>query len=58
MLELLLTNLANLVKVKTIVTLLLVIAIVIGFLKLYVSVEVFIPLVTMVLTFYFTRKEE
>ena len=58
MLESLLTNLANLVKVKTIVTLLLVIAIVIGFLKLYVSVEVFIPLVTMVLTFYFTRKEE
>lgn len=51
------TRLAKLIDVKTIVTFTLVGAITHGFIARYVSVEVFVPLVTAVITYFFTRKD-
>lgn len=52
---------ANLFKIKSIITLALTAALIYGFIVGTVSSEVFIPYVTMVLTFYFNKdknKEE
>lgn len=57
-LKLLLKNLANLVKLKTIVTLILIGVISWGFTKEMVAVEVYVPLVMAVITYYFTKKED
>jgi len=56
-LELLLTNLANLFKVKTLITLLILIAATVGFLRGMVAVELYMTMATMIVTFYFTKKE-
>ena len=56
-LESLLTNLANLFKVKTLITLLILIAATIGFLRGMVAVELYMTMATMIVTFYFTKKE-
>jgi len=53
--ELLVKNLANLFKVKTIVTLMLTLALTIGFLSDTVPIEVFAPFVMAIITFYFTK---
>lgn len=47
----------NLLKVKSIVTLLLVASVCIGFLKQYISSEVFVSLVTLSLTSLFKKNE-
>lgn len=56
-LESLLTNLANLFKVKTLITLLILIAATVGFLRGMVAVELYMTMATMIVTFYFTKKE-
>jgi hypothetical protein len=50
--------LTNLVKVKTIITLAVTGAMIYGFVKGKISTELFMPIVTMILTYYFTKKEE
>jgi hypothetical protein len=56
-LESLLTNLANLFKVKTLITLLILTAATVGFLRGMVAVELYMTMATMIVTFYFTKKE-
>ena len=56
-LESLLTNLANLFKVKTLITLLILVAATVGFLRGMVAVELYMTMATMIVTFYFTKKE-
>ena len=53
--------LINLLKVKTIVTLIITVCLAVGFLRGQISVDLFMPIVTLVLGFYFTKdiiKEE
>lgn len=50
--------LTNLIKVKTIITLAVTGAMIYGFIKGTISTELFMPIVTMILTYYFTKKEE
>lgn len=50
--------LTNLIKVKTIITLAITGAMIYGFIKGKISTELFMPIVTMILTYYFTKKEE
>ena len=49
--------LTNLIKVKTIITLAVTGAMIYGFIKGKISTELFMPIVTMILTYYFTKKE-
>jgi len=56
-LVLLVTNIANLIKVKTLVTLALIGALVYGFLMTFVPVEVFTAIVGSVITYYFVKKD-
>lgn len=55
--EVLLTNLAELFKVKTLVTLTLIGVGSYGFVKNLVSAELYAAWVTAAMTYYFTRKE-
>ena len=48
---------ANLIDLKSIITILMVVALVIGFFQNKINANELIPLVTMILTFYFTKKE-
>lgn len=48
--------LINLLKVKTIVTLIITICLAVGFLKGQISVDLFMPIVTMIFTYFFTKK--
>lgn len=56
-LETLLVNIANLFKVKTIISFVVIVAMTMGFLAGLVPVEVYAPLATAVMTYFFTRKE-
>ena len=51
-------NLIKLIDLKSIVTLLMVSALIIGWFLNKISSEEFIPLVTMVLTFYFAKNKK
>lgn len=48
----------KLIDLKSIITLLMTVALVIGFFMNKISTEVFIPFASMVFTFYFTKKKE
>lgn len=48
-------NIAKLFKVKSIITLMLISAITVGFIKNTVSSEVFVSLASSVVTYYFTK---
>lgn len=50
--------LVNLLKVKTIVTLIITLCLAIGFLKGQISVDLFMPIVTMVFTYFFTKNND
>lgn len=50
-------NFAALLKLKSIITLVMVFSLVIGWFNGKVTNEQFIPLVTMILTFYFAKKD-
>ena len=56
-LKLLLKNIANLFKVKTIITLMIVAVTCIGFSNGSVPVEVFVGMAMAVITYYFTKAE-
>lgn len=47
---------AKLIDLKSIITIIMVMALVIGWYKEMVTAEQFVPLVTMILTFYFAKK--
>lgn len=49
--------LTNLIKVKTLITLAVTGAMIYGFISNKISTELFMPIVTMILTYYFTKKE-
>lgn len=49
---------AKLIDLKSIITLLMVVALVVGFFMNKINASELIPLVTMILTFYFTKKEK
>lgn len=49
---------AKLIDLKSIITIIMVGALVSGFSKGVISANEFIPLVTMILTFYFARKDD
>lgn len=49
-------KIAKLIDLKSIITIIMVIALVIGWYKGMVTSEQFVPLVTMILTFYFAKK--
>lgn len=50
--------LIKLLKVKSIITLLMVGCLVYGFVANKITNEQFIPLITMIITFYFAKKDE
>ena len=50
-------KLLKLIDLKSIITILMSITLVIGFFKGLISAEVFIPFATMTFTFYFTKKD-
>jgi len=54
----LLNNVADLVKLKTIITMEVLTALTIGFLNGMVPVEVYVSIATAIVTYYFTRKED
>ncbi len=56
-LKLLLKNIANLVKIKSLITLLLISAMVHGFVVGTVPIEVFAGMAMAVITYYFTKAE-
>ena len=56
-LKLLLRNLANLVKVKTIITVIVITALTVAFLNGSVQVEVYAPFAATIITYYFTKNE-
>ena len=49
---------SKLIDLKSIVTLIMVIALVLGFAYDKINAQEFIPLVTMILTFYFAKKDK
>lgn len=49
-------KIAKLIDLKSIITIIMVFALVIGWLKGKVPNEQFVPLVTMILTFYYAKK--
>jgi uncharacterized membrane protein required for colicin V production len=49
-------KIAKLIDLKSIITIIMVVAMVIGWFKGMVTSEQFVPLVTMILTFYFAKK--
>ena len=51
-------RIAKLIDLKSIITILMVVALVVGFFKNMISANELIPLVTMILTFYFTKKDK
>ena len=51
-------KLAKLIDLKSIVTILMILALVAGWFLDKVTAEQFIPLVTMILTFYFAKKDK
>ena len=51
-------NLANLLKVKTIITITVITASTVGFLKGLVPVELYMAMATSIVTYYFTKKDE
>lgn len=51
-------RIAKLIDLKSIVTIIMVVALVIGFFLDRVNTEQFVPLVTMILTFYFAKKDK
>lgn len=51
-------KLIKLIDLKSIITITMAIALVIGFFKGMISTEVFIPFASMTFTFYFSRKKE
>jgi hypothetical protein len=50
-------KLIKLIDLKSIITILMAITLVVGFFKGMISAEVFIPFATMTFTFYFTKKD-
>ncbi len=48
----------KLIDLKSIITLLMTVALVVGFFMDKISTEVFIPFASMTFTFYFTKKKE
>lgn len=50
-------RIAKLIDLKSIITILMVVALVIGWFINKVTAEQFIPLITMILTFYFAKKD-
>ena len=51
-------RLVKLIDLKSIITIIMAIALVVGFFKGMISTEVFIPFASMTFTFYFSRKKE
>ncbi len=51
-------RIAKLIDLKSIITIIMVGALVYGFIANKITAEQFIPLVTMILTFYFTKKDK
>ncbi len=54
----LLNNIANLFKVKSIISIMVLAALTIGFLRTIVPVEQYVPLATAIITYFFTRKQK
>lgn len=50
-------KIAKLIDLKSIITLIMVLALVVGWYMKMVSADQFIPLVTMILTFYFAKNK-
>lgn len=55
--KLVVQKLAKLIDLKSIITIIMVVALVLGWRSGKVTSEQFIPLVTMILTFYFAKKD-
>lgn len=51
-------NIANLIKLKTLITLTLIGAATYGFITKLITADVFMPLVTAVIVYYFSKKDE
>jgi hypothetical protein len=51
-------RIAKLVDLKSIITILMVIALIVGWFQGRVTTEQFVPLVTMILTFYFAKNKK
>ncbi len=51
-------KIVKLIDLKSIITLCMAIALIVGFFMGRISTEVFIPFASMVFTYYFTRKKE
>jgi hypothetical protein len=49
---------AKLIDLKSIITILMVIALIVGWFQGRVTTEQFVPLVTMILTFYFAKSKK
>lgn len=49
-------RIAKLIDLKSIITIIMVVALVFGWFKGRVTTDQFVPLVTMILTFYFAKK--
>ena len=50
-------RIAKLIDLRSIITLMMVVGLVVAFFMDKISAEQFVPLVTMILTFYFAKKE-
>lgn len=55
--KIILEKIAKLIDLRSIITLMMVVGLVIAFFMDKISAEQFVPLVTMILTFYFAKKE-
>lgn len=51
-------NIADLIKLKTLITLTLIGAATYGFITKLITADVFMPLVTAVIVYYFSKKDE
>lgn len=51
-------KIVKLIDLKSIITLCMAVALIVGFFMGKISTEVFIPFASMVFTYYFTRKKE
>lgn len=50
-------RLANLIDLKSIITIIMVVSLSVAFFQDKITAEQFVPLVTMILTFYFAKKD-
>ena len=51
-------NIAKLIDLKSIITIIMVVALVVGFFREMITAEQFVPLITMIITFYFAKQDK